>query len=270
MSDASSKIKASTLVATIPDMFSKSSAALSNKLRGYPMLAVGVVLVLFVGAQLIAAIVGSTLISANKGAGLLADSNFQQFLFVLLAEGLTLGGLFWFLRFTHEDAQGLGLKRGRFSDIAYAVGGYIVYFVLYIILVSVVTQLVPALNVDQKQDIGFQSAHGVALLSVFISLVILAPVTEEIIMRGYLFGNLRPRMSFLWATLITSLVFASAHLLGGERGAPLLWIAGIDTFVLSVVLCYLRQKTGRLWAGIGLHALKNSVAFISLFVLHYH
>jgi membrane protease YdiL (CAAX protease family) len=33
-----------------------------------------------------------------------------------------------------------------------------------------------------------------------------------------------------------------------------------------MVLAYLREKTGSLWPPIGLHALKNFVAFMALFV----
>ena len=76
-------------------------------------------------------------------------------------------------------------------------------------------------------------------------------------------------MPKVWAIIITSLIFASPHLLESGSGG-LLWIAGIDTFVLSLVLCWVREKTGRLYAGMGIHALKNTVAFISLFLLHVH
>jgi len=53
---------------------------------------------------------------------------------------------------------------------------------------------------------------------------------------------------------------------GGAAGP--LYIAALDTFILSLVLIYLREKTGSLWASITLHAVKNGVAFMALFVLH--
>ena len=36
----------------------------------------------------------------------------------------------------------------------------------------------------------------------------------------------------------------------------------------NLVLIYLREKTGSLWASITLHACKNGVAFAALFVFH--
>ena len=45
-------------------------------------------------------------------------------------------------------------------------------------------------------------------------------------------------------------------------------LAAATAFVLSLVLIYLREKTGSLWASITLHAIKNGVAFVALFALH--
>ena len=46
-----------------------------------------------------------------------------------------------------------------------------------------------------------------------------------------------------------------------------LWIGALDTFILSLFLVFLREATGNLWAGITLHATKNLVAFITLFII---
>ena len=72
----------------------------------------------------------------------------------------------------------------------------------------------------------------------------------------------------MWGAVIgTSLLFAAGHLAeGGSAG--LLYIAAIDTFSLSLVLIYLREKTDGLWASMTLHALKNGIAFVALFALH--
>ena len=70
---------------------------------------------------------------------------------------------------------------------------------------------------------------------------------------------------FVPAAIITSLMFAVGHLQFGS-GAPLLWVAALDTFVLSLVLCYIREKTDSLWPGIFIHAIKNALAFSVLFL----
>lgn len=198
------------------------------------------------------------------------NSVLAQFVYVVVAEGLMLLPLWLFLKHYKFGFGGLGLTRAKGEDILYALGGFVVYFVSYAILLSVGTQLIPSLNVNQPQQIGFQTASGFGSLALTaISLVILPPIVEEILMRGFLYTSLKKSLPKIVAALVTSIIFASAHLEFGS-GAPLLWVAAIDTFVLSLVLVYLREKTGRLWASMGVHGLKNAIAFVSLFIFHVH
>lgn len=235
----------------------------------HPAVAVFVALALFLAAQFAAGIVGSLIMSAAVHSSLAVDSVWQQFVFIALAEGLTLAGLYQVLRSKGLRFASVGLRKPRWVDLAYIAGAFVAYLVFYGTLLTVLSSLIPSLDVNQKQDIGFDNVQGILpLIPVFISLVILAPLTEEILFRGFVFQGLRSRLRFLWTAIITSVIFGAAHLLGGEQGASLLWVAGIDTFVLSLALCYLREKTGRLWAGIGLHALKNCIAFVLLFIVH--
>ena len=85
--------------------------------------------------------------------------------------------------------------------------------------------------------------------------------------RGLLYSSLKKAMPIAGAAVITSLIFAAAHLPEGGAAGPL-YVAAIDTFILSLVLVYLREKTGSLWSSITLHSFKNGVAFVLLFVLH--
>jgi membrane protease YdiL (CAAX protease family) len=55
-------------------------------------------------------------------------------------------------------------------------------------------------------------------------------------------------------------MFGLAHLQLGS-GTAVVWAAGIDTFLLSLVLVYLREKSGVLYAGMLVHALNNLIAF---------
>lgn len=234
----------------------------------HPLIAVVLSLAVFMAAQVVGAFGVQLLAAALKSAGHPLGQVWEQFMFVCVAEGLTLAGLASILRSKGKTFRSLGLLRPQWRDIGYTVVSFVVYFSLYVTLLLLVKGLVPSLDLDQKQDIGFDNVHGaVALLPVFISLVICAPFTEELLFRGFVLQSLRARYRWLISAVVTSLIFGAAHLLGGEQGSPLLWVAGIDTFVLSIVLCYVREKTGRLWAGMGLHALKNSVAFVLLFIV---
>jgi membrane protease YdiL (CAAX protease family) len=189
-----------------------------------------------------------------------------QFILIILAEGITLYLLWLFLKSRKASFRNLGLKAPAWRDIGYAGLGLLAWLVLYMVVSSLIKNIIPSLNLDQKQELGFSdSTTGVGLVYVFFSLVLLPPFVEEIVARGFLYGGLRSKLSKLSAALITSVMFAAAHLQWGS-GAPLLWVAAIDTFILSMILVYLRERTGGLAASMGTHMLKNGLAFMVLFV----
>lgn len=239
-----------------------------------PSEAIGVTVATYFISQLVAGLfVGLYLAIQNKSADeigtLLETSIGFQFAFVLLVEGVTVALIVWFMRRRSTLLSKIGLVKVRvLRDVGYALAGFVAYFALYLVLLQLVQLVAPGINTDQKQELGFSTdTSGIGLLLVFVSLVILPPVVEEILTRGFLYTGLRTKLNVIWAGLITSAVFGFAHLQFGS-GQPLLYVAAIDTFTLSVVLVYLREKTGSLWPPIGLHMLKNGVAFVALFVLH--
>lgn len=190
-----------------------------------------------------------------------------QFVFVLLVEIITVASLFFFMKRRRTPWSVIGWVRPRVRDVGYTILGFITYFVVYaFIIFNLVQAIFPQVDTDQPQQLGFDTAtSGPVLIFVFLSLVILPPLVEEILVRGFLFTGLRQKMNVVLAAVVTSVVFAAAHLQWGS-GAPLLWAAAADTFTLSMVLVWLRHKTGSLWPGIGVHFIKNGIAFLALFV----
>lgn len=153
----------------------------------------------------------------------------------------------------------LGLTRlMQWRDIMFAVIGFVVYLALGVGLVLLVSAIFSGFNPAQSQDTGFSKvlSPNNAML-VFFSLVVVAPIAEEIIFRGYLFGTLRRTVPLWAAALITSALFGLIH---GQ------WNVGLDVFVMSLVSCYLRYRTGSLWASILLHMAKNGLAFYTLYI----
>lgn len=237
-----------------------------------PVSAVLGTLILFLGSQLIVGIVITAVLSllgwsdARINAWFKDGGNSELFILSSALALVELGGLFAYLSYKRAHPRDIGLVRPKLRDLGYMLSGTGFYVAAYIVVVNVVADLIPRLNTDQTQDLGFtatQSTNELALI--FISLVVLPPLVEEILVRGYLFSGLRSKLSFWFAAFISSALFGLAHLLGGENGSAI-WIAVLDTFILGMVLAYLREKTGSLWAPIGLHALKNFVAFMALFV----
>lgn len=241
-----------------------------NPITWGPVVAIVVTVVVYFLAQFFGTVLILTFAKAqgwnHEQLKVWSDGVSAQFFYILIVEATTLGLLWFFLHHRKANFKTLGLVRPHWKDLGYIFIGFGIYLPLLLGSMVAVKHWFPGVNMDQQQQIGFQHTQGWPLVVVFISLVILPPLTEEILMRGFLFLGLRNKLPLIWAAILTSLIFASAHLQAGS-GAPLLWTAAVDTFVLSLVLVFLRVKTGRLWSSIGLHMVKNTIAFIALFVI---
>ena len=169
----------------------------------------------------------------------------------------------WWKEIAHE----LGLKDlPTWSDIGLALVSYIAYLVLALILTSFFN-IFPWFNSNEAQNVGFgMFMSRQELILAFFSTVVITPIIEEMIFRGFLYGKLREVMAGKisnLASIIISVVLTSA-LFGLMHGQ---WNVGVDVFGLSVILCLLREITGTIHAGILLHILKNGIAFYLVFVL---
>jgi len=248
---------------------SSSNNMIFTKLPWGPAAGVLVTAIAFVAAQIFAASIFLAALTmfgwSTNHINSWLNGVFGQFIVVTCSEVVALGILWLFLRYRRIDWRLLGFRRNvAWKDLGYAVLGFLTYVLIFVIVIAL-TRALFNINVDQKQEVGFQDViGGFQKLLTFISLVLLPPVAEETLFRGFMFGGFRKKLPFIWATLFTSILFALPHLFESSHG--LLWIGGIDTFILSLVLCYLREKTGALWAGIVVHMLKNGIAFLALYV----
>ena len=92
------------------------------------------------------------------------------------------------------------------------------------------------------------------ILVIFMVLVV-APIAEEIIFRGYFYGIIRRYCGRIPALLTSSLLFTAIH--GNLAAAP-------GLFFLAITLCLLYERTGTLWASMTLHAAFNTSTIIAL------
>jgi hypothetical protein len=97
---------------------------------------------------------------------------------------------------------------------------------------------------------GFGLAANLRFGLEWFLVTLLIGFTEEFLFRGYLFATISRGAGPLWATLITSLIFAGGH--GHNAGETLIGL--VLTFEAALLFCYTIQVTGSLWLAIGLHA----------------
>ncbi len=84
--------------------------------------------------------------------------------------------------------------------------------------------------------------------------VIMAPLFEEILFRGFLFRGLANSFGWVWGAVISGGIFGAAHL-------------QLDVFLplaaLGFVLAWAYHRTGSLWTNITMHALFNTIAVLA-------
>lgn len=165
-----------------------------------------------------------------------------------------------------SDRQSLGLKGlPTWTDIGLAPVGFIVYLILAAVIVAIFSNF-PWFDASEAQNQIFSySVMGFDRVVAFLTLVVIAPIAEEVIFRGFLYGKLRAKfssfttnaVSMVLSAFLVSLLFGLVH----QH-----WNVSVNVFAMSLVLCALREITGTIYSGILLHMLKNGVAFYMLYI----
>ena len=102
---------------------------------------------------------------------------------------------------------------------------------------------------------GGKSAVAGSLLGA----VIFAPLFEELLFRGALYGTLRVKLHWSLAAVASAVIFAAAHGYG---------LAGFGSVLTSGLLwCWAYEKTGSLLPGMIAHAANNLAVAITLLAL---
>lgn len=163
------------------------------------------------------------------------------------------------LKHYHLETVNIGWNRlPKWSDILLTPASLIIYFILSALTIYVISNIFSGFDINQAQNIGFDNLNTqIEYVLAFFSLVIVAPIAEETLFRGYLYGKLSRHVPIWLAAVAVSVTFGALH------GS---WNVAIDTFVLSIILCILREMTGGLWAPMLLHMTKNGIAFYFLFI----
>lgn len=181
---------------------------------------------------------------------------------LLAGMGVLLPGiiLVWFIQNRGYSWGNLGfskkLIKPSFIEIFKNLG---LYLVTSLSLLIVVGMLAPSVDLSQDQDLGFDNPVGAQQYFIlFILLAVLTPIIEEILFRGFMFKSLKFHLRWLDAAIISALIFGLAH---GQLNV------GIDTAVMGFYSARLLHKTGNLLNSILLHATKNTLAFMLLFIV---
>jgi uncharacterized protein len=148
----------------------------------------------------------------------------------------------------------LGLHRPLHPAIKASVIAYFAYLGCAIVIAAV---LQPEQE-DVTRELGAdEGVLGSVVAGVLI--VCLAPVSEEIFFRGFMFNGLRRGASFAVAALVSAGIWGVFHYTGPET-----WGVVLQLTAFGVVLAWLYERTGSLYPTIAVHGFNNAVAFAIL------
>lgn len=182
-------------------------------------------------------------------ADLITSIGFQLFL-----AGATLGVMIWRVR----PATWLGLHWKKWPWVLLIVPVTVVSMWAFMAGLQAAGYMkwMESLGGETVQDAVrlLQNSNDPVILGLMgFAAVFVAPVCEEIIFRGYFYPAAKKFAGPWVAAICSALVFAAAH---GNLAALL------PLFILALVLVVLYEKTGSLWAPIGVHFCFNGATVL--------
>jgi len=91
-----------------------------------------------------------------------------------------------------------------------------------------------------------------------VTMIIIGPITEEIVFRGFFYNAFKKHTNVVWATLLSALLFASGH-----DPQPFVYLV---LFISGVIWAVIYEKTKSLIPCMVCHMLHNSLAFMAILV----
>jgi membrane protease YdiL (CAAX protease family)/uncharacterized RDD family membrane protein YckC len=158
----------------------------------------------------------------------------------------------------HTRLSSLGLRLPRWP---WLVAGLPLGFAAFVLedTGGIVSRIIFPTALSNNQAIGIQGEFGASLALALLSVAVVAPVSEEIMMRGFLFRYLQGRLP-LWTSVLASAVIFSAFHAGWQE--PTLFL---PIFAVGVLLAYVYAKSGSIWPGVIVHMSLNIVGVLTIY-----
>jgi membrane protease YdiL (CAAX protease family) len=186
--------------------------------------------------------------------------------FVILSVILMVGSIWWMVGYQRlARTRGWASLLERFGGVerlvllASALGG-----VLLVVLPGTLVSLLESVGI-KIPDFPAQAvlpSSPVELPLALVTVVVLGPLSEELIFRGLLLDWLRQKMAVWPAAMIISLLFALLHDLRFQNGI-IFWIAFAVRFLLGMGASYFVIRYRSLRASFVMHAMLNACACLA-------
>ena len=165
------------------------------------------------------------------------------------------------LRFLLQSGR-YALER-PFYNLRMAFYGYVLYWVGFLAVTWALMQFVPGFANTNDGEIALLMKENYPLTAAVV--LLLAPISEELVYRGLIFGSLHSH-SRAAAYILSSVVFASIHVLGylGSQDLLQLGLCFLQYIPAGLTLAWVYDRTGTIWAPVLLHMTINQTSILSL------
>ncbi len=131
-----------------------------------------------------------------------------------------------------------------------------------LILSAVLSLILPADSANPNNSAVMEMA-GVEYGKTAALAVFLAPLVEEPVFRGAVFGSLRSRSRIL-AYAVSMLLFALYHVWGYALQDPIYWLYLLQYLPVSWLLCRCYERCNSIWGSIFFHMMVNAISLSAL------
>lgn len=171
-------------------------------------------------------------------------------IFFVFNELFFLIGIMYFAIYFQEEKKLL-----KTNEIIKSVISFVIFIPLLFLLSFIIQYVLPEYK-QQEIVLNFKST----LLEdkgILLDILVIAPIVEEIIFRGYLYRLLKSKIPIAFSMIISSTLFAIIHF--NILSYTLL-------FMLSIFLTYIYERNGSIVCPIIIHSLFNLM--MSIFIIY--
>lgn len=155
-----------------------------------------------------------------------------------------------------SDRLGANIKVGLATGAVGFVAGPVIVGALAQLIVNLISKT-PVTSPDQLPFEG--TPHWLALVITGVSVILFAPIAEEMFFRGFLYQGLRRKLPLVGAGIVSALIFGAAHVQPPFGLGLLLLIPAIS--VLGFILAFIFERRSSLVPAITAHALFNTIGY---------
>lgn len=138
--------------------------------------------------------------------------------------------------------------------------GFAMYYAGTWVLQFLLSKLAPGFTIYNNNTVaGLISANTYVMMAIT---VLVAPIIEETLVRGLVFGSIRPTsrmMAYLVSVILFTLMHNWQYFMLYPAASVL--ISCIPYIPASIALAWTYERAGTIWASITLHAVVNALSF---------